>query len=275
MGAAEYDPFATDPHQVDVRTIVATDQARGRLFPIEIWSPAQSGLRPLIVFSHYSGGNRRTATYLCRHLASHGYVVAAMDHSEVVAPELARRADETAEERTARINDIITSRVPDVRFLLDHLLGGGADIEIETSRIGLVGHSFGGWTVLATPEVESGVRSVVALAPGGSSSPKPGILPVNLSFDWGRDVPTLYLAAENDVPIPLAGVYELFDRTRSSKRISSSAARTTSISSITSRRPMRRSERRRFLLKRHGSRQRCDRSRSCRQESKRTRSCGA
>ena len=219
MADADYDPLAAGPHQVDVRTIEATDQARGRLFPIEIWSPAQSGLRPLIVFSHYSGGHRRTATYLCTHLASHGYVVAAMDHSEVVAPELARRAGEAAAERAARIDGIIASRVPDVRFLLDHLLAGGADIEIDASRIALVGHSFGGWTVLATPEVELRVRSVVAMAPGGSSNPKSGILPLKLTFDWGRDVPTLYLAAENDVPIPLAGVYELFDRTPLSKRM--------------------------------------------------------
>jgi len=219
MARAEYDPFAAGPHEVDVRTIVATDQARGRLFPIEIWSPAQSRLRPLIVFSHYSGGHRRTATFLCTHLASHGYVVAAMDHSEVVAPELARRAGETASERAARIDDIIASRVPDVRFLLDHLLGGAVDIELDAARIGLVGHSFGGWTVLAVPEVDPRARAVVALAPGGSSNPKPGILQVKLTFAWGRDVPTLYLAAENDVPIPLAGVYELFDRTPSAKRM--------------------------------------------------------
>src|SRR6266851_691629 len=219
MADAEYDPFAAGPHPVDVRTIVATDQAGGRLFPIELWSPAQSGLRPLIVFSHYSGGHRRTATYLCTHLASHGYVVAAMDHSEVVAPELAPRAGEMAGARAARIDAIIGSRVPDVQLLLDHLLGGDARVELDAARIGLVGHSFGGWTVLAAPEVDSRVRSVVALAPGGSSSPKPGILPLKLTFAWGRDVPTLYLAAENDVPIPLPGVEELFDRTPSPKRM--------------------------------------------------------
>src|SRR5260370_1008165 len=219
MADADYDPLAAGPHQVDVRTIEATDQARGRLFPIEIWSPAQSGLRPVIVFSHYSGGHRRSAPYLCPPLASHGYVVAAMDHSEVVARERARRSGETAAERAARIDAIIGSRVPDVRFLLDHLLGGDAHVELDAARIGLVGHSFGGWTGLATPEFDSRARSVVAMAPGGSSSPKPGILPLKLTFDWGRDVPTLYLAAENDVPIPLAGVYELFDRTPLSKRM--------------------------------------------------------
>src|SRR6266853_568241 len=112
MADPEYDPFARGPHLVDVRTIVATDQARGRLFPIEVWSPAQSGLRPLIVFSHYSGGHRRTATYLCTHLASHGYVVAAMDHSEVVAPELKRTEGETGEQKAVRIEAAIASRVP-------------------------------------------------------------------------------------------------------------------------------------------------------------------
>src|SRR6266487_4605272 len=35
----------------------------------------------------------------------------------------------------------------------------------------------------------------------------------------GRDVPALYLAAEDDTPIPLAGVCELFDRTPEPKRM--------------------------------------------------------
>jgi hypothetical protein len=59
----------------------------------------------------------------------------------------------------------------------------------------------------------------VALAPGGSSQPKPGIIPGRLTFNWGRDVPTLYLVAENDVPLPLAGMYELFERTPATKQM--------------------------------------------------------
>jgi dienelactone hydrolase len=202
-----------------VRTIEAHDATRGRLFPVEIWSPADyPGPHPLIVFSHFSGGHRRSSSFLSTHLASHGYVVAAMNHSEVVAPELARREGETKAERAARIEAIIASRVPDVRFLLDHLVGR-EDLEIDAERIGLAGHSFGGWTVLATPEVEPRVRSVVAMAPGGASKPRPGILPLSLTFEWGRDVPTLYLAGELDVSIPPEGVYELFDRTPGSKRM--------------------------------------------------------
>ncbi|MGZ3540823.1 MAG: hypothetical protein ACXVAF_06480 [Vulcanimicrobiaceae bacterium] len=79
--------------------------------------------------------------------------------------------------------------------------------------------SFGGWTALAAPAEESRIQAVVALAPGGSSQPKPGILPVKLTFNWGRDVPTLYLVAEDDISLPLAGMYELFARTPASKHM--------------------------------------------------------
>jgi Platelet-activating factor acetylhydrolase, isoform II len=95
----------------------------GRRFPIDIWAPDQAGeARPLVIFSHSSGGNRRSSTFLCEHLASHGYVVAALDHSEVVAPGLSRRESETPDRRSKRVQAIIASRVPDVRFLLDHML---------------------------------------------------------------------------------------------------------------------------------------------------------
>jgi dienelactone hydrolase len=221
MEAPEYDPFASGRFPVGVRTMEAADRVRGRVFPYEMWYPAQAGeAHPLIVYSHSSGGHRRSATFLATHLASHGYIVAAMDHSEVVAAELARREGETDTDRAARIDAVIASRVPDIRFLLDHLLGGaGTDMTLDAARIGLVGHSFGGWTVLATAEVEPRVRAVVAMVPGGSSRPRPGILPLTLTFAWDRDVPTMYLAAEHDTMIPLASVYELFDRTPASKRL--------------------------------------------------------
>jgi len=218
-----YDPFVRGKFPVGVRTIEAQDAKRNRTFPCEIWYPAaaqqipQPGNYPLIVFSHHSGGNRRSATYLTTHLCSHGYVVAALNHSEVVAPELAPKPDETPDERSARAQAWIANRVPDIRFLLDHLLASEPNLDPE--RIGIAGHSFGGWTALAAPEVESRIHAVVALAPGGASNPKPGILPLTLTFDWGRDVPTLYLVAENDVPLPLDGMIELFERTPSTKQM--------------------------------------------------------
>lgn len=254
----DYDPFVRGRFPVGVRTIQALDTVRNRLFPCEVWYPAaaqhagqdiapetqdsftvpsrdtplsqmavrnaaaQAGTYPLIIFSHPSGGHRRAATFLCTHLSSHGYVVAALDHSEVVAVELARREGETDEQKAARVDAWIANRVPDVRFLLDHLLSGAAwdsEVNLDVTRIGIVGHSFGGWTALAATAVEWRIRAVVALAPGGSSQPKPGIIPVKLTFNWGRDVPTLYMVAENDISLPLAGMYELFERTPATKQM--------------------------------------------------------
>jgi predicted dienelactone hydrolase len=253
-----YDPFLRGPFPVGVSTFQWHDAARNRDFPCEIWYPAVSrytgqdlnpktqdrftswssgveqrqaavrdaialpGLHVLIIFSHHSGGHRRASTFLCTHLSSHGYVVAALDHSEVIAPELARRNDENAEQKKARWQAVIESRVPDVRFLLDRILHSGnrsLELELDASRIGIVGHSFGGWTALGTTEIDSRIRAVVALAPGGASNPRPGILPVKLTFQWKRDAPVLYLVAANDVALPLAGMYELFERTPSPKQM--------------------------------------------------------
>jgi predicted dienelactone hydrolase len=231
-----YDPFVRGQFPVGVRTIQALDDARARTFPCEIWYPAarqhagqdvppemairdaaaEPGTWPLILFSHHSGGHRRAATFLCTHLSSHGYIVAALDHSEVIAPELRPREGETAEQRSARADAWIAHRVPDIRFLLDRLI---REANVDRAQIGIVGHSFGGWTALAAPEVEPRIRAVVALAPGGNHRPRPGILPLKLTFAWGRDVPTLYLAAENDVPIPLAGIRELLERTPATKQL--------------------------------------------------------
>jgi predicted dienelactone hydrolase len=239
----DYDPFVHGPFSVGVRTVELRDASRARTFPCEIWYPALpgrqeedqhhaadhqislnetrgaeacAGVYPLIGFSHSSGGDRRQSSFLCTHIASHGYVVSALDHSELVAPELARRAQETTEQAGARIQAMIENRVPDMRFLLDQMLAGdrlGVNVRIDQSRVGLVGHSFGGWTVLAAPDFEPRVRAVVALTPGGASQRKRNILPLSLDFDWSHSVATLLLAAEDDAFLPLKGMLEVFERT--------------------------------------------------------------
>ncbi len=110
------------------------------------------------------------ATFLCTRLSSHGYVVAALDHSVIVAAELARRDDETSGQKTSRGAAWIANRVPDIRFFLDHLLDGSEwnpGIKLDPARVEIVGHSIGGWTALAAPGVETRIRAVVALAPAG------------------------------------------------------------------------------------------------------------
>lgn len=225
-----YHPFERGPFPVGVRT-VAAESSR---WPIELWYPARekgaddvfavprgqrtqpavrdvdtaAGEFPFVVFSHHSGGNRRSATYLCTHLASHGYRVAALDHAETVRADLQRPASETDADREARIGRLIAARVPDLRFLLD---------ELRATRAGAVGHSLGGWTVLQAAEEDERIQAVVALAPGGAKNPKPGILPLELRFR--RAVPSLFIAAESDVSLPLEGMRELVGRAQPPKQL--------------------------------------------------------
>jgi predicted dienelactone hydrolase len=203
-------PSVPGPFAVRTHTFEARDLARDRLFPCDIWCPDEPGARPLVLFSHHSRGNRRSATYLTAHLASHGYFVAALDHSEVVAPELAGNAQ-----------GFIANRVPDAHFLLDYLLAGAIPCSArpDPDRIAIVGHSIGGWTALALPETDTRIRAVVALAPGGASNPKPGIIPAALSFNWPRPPATLYIVAEDDVLTPIAGMHELYSRTPGPKQM--------------------------------------------------------
>jgi dienelactone hydrolase len=222
-GSPQYDPAGAGPFAVGVRTIEARDTERGRTFPVELWYPAEAAsLAPLVVFSHRSGGDRRSASYLTAHLASHGYVVAAMDHSERVDQGLVPSADSTPEERSRLIQAIIGGRVPDVRFLLSYLLAEPSpvsDLRLDADHIGVAGHSFGGWTALAVPEQDGRAGAVLALAPGGASRPRPGVLPLELAFGWSRPAPLLILTGDADVPIPLEGVQEVFERAPAPKRM--------------------------------------------------------
>ena len=255
----EYDPFARGPHPVGVRTVELLDERRARRFPCEVWYPAtasergrdvaqdggdayprpdgvqvrrqaavrdargEPGSYPFVLFAHGTvPWRRRSATYLCTHLASRGYVVAALDHSETLVPELARRPDETETERSARVDALIAARVPDVTFALDALLGGAAPLAgvvLDHDRVAIAGYSFGGWTALAATATDRRIGATVALAPAGSARPKPGIIPATLDLPWDRPVPVLLLAAQNDVAIPLDRVTELFERCAPPKRL--------------------------------------------------------
>ena len=213
---------AADRREVTERDGVIMDAARdGRRLPFTIWSPDGPGHHPLILYSHASYGSPRQSSFLCAHLAAHGYVVAAVDHTGNTAAEWAARNERVAarrpftkDETDAYVRRIIADRVPDLQILLDRML---EDELVDPERVGLVGWSFGGWAVLAVPEVDDRIRSIVALAPAGGSKPLPGIIPAMLTFRWRREIATLLLAAERDRFIPAESVAELYERAPSPK----------------------------------------------------------
>ncbi len=259
-----YDPFARGPYPVGVRTYALTDASRQRSLPAEIWYPAgetargrdldaathdrydlmpgfppvsqdaardaasRPGRYPLILFSHGYGGHRRQSTFLCTHLASHGYVVAAVDHTgntitDVMQTMLRMMGGEPLPDFGDELGTYIALRPDDVVFLLDRVLGG-LDPEIaaliDADRIGMSGHSFGGWTTLRLNEREPRITAALPLAPAGGWTHMPAEpLRKALTFDWHHEVPTTYLVAERDSLLPLRGMRELHERTPGAKRM--------------------------------------------------------
>lgn len=260
-----YDPFARGPFPVGVRTVDRCDAARAdRLLTFEIWYPASDpyagqdlneatrdayelfpgfppawqaavrdatprpGKYPLVVLSHGFGAHRRQSTFLATHLASHGYVVGAVDHTgntivDMVQWMMAAQMGMESPDPMETAGALIEARPRDISFLLDQILSGAAghvDALVDAERIGAGGHSFGGWTTLAVTSSDRRVRAALPLAPAGGASSMP-VEPLRraLDFDWGREVPTLYLVAERDTLLPLEGMRELLGRTKSPKRM--------------------------------------------------------
>jgi predicted dienelactone hydrolase len=255
---AQYDPFERGSLPVGVRTLHL--QRGPRPLPVEVWYPAtdehagrdvdpttrdtfevlpglppgwqdavrdatpRPGRHPLIAFSHGYGGHRRQSTFLCTHLASRGHVVAAVDHTgntilDVMQAVLTLQTGGQVPASQSVLAEYIAVRPADVSFMLDRVLADLGGL-VDAERIGMTGHSFGGWTTLATTGRDRRIRAALPLAPAGGASPLP-VAPLRaaLDFAWAREVPTLFVVAERDTLLPLPGMRELLDRTQSAKRM--------------------------------------------------------
>lgn len=204
-GAADLARFAEPgPLPVVRRTLTMVDPTRStpangtyggapdRTLVTEVWAPSSSGTAPypLIVFSHGFGGSRGGQAYLTEHLASHGYVVAALDFplSNGAAPGGPTIAD-------------IENQPGDVRAVIDGLLAadelaGAIDVE----RIGVSGLSWGGLTTLLVAfhrELhDPRIRAALPIA-----APACFVTP---AFFRGARVRTLLLYGETDLIVALA-----------------------------------------------------------------------
>lgn len=200
-------------------------------------APPATGRWPLLVFSHGFASHRRQSTFLCTHWASHGYAVAAPDHvggtlAELLGPWLAM-ARASAVELSALPSGALRAswaaratteqpgwrpqlahwRLADVELLLAELPNAAASrgISVDSTRVGLSGHSFGGWTAMAAARRASRASAVVALAPaGGRGSISGEVLgPILEAAGPRRACPTLLVAADRDRVVPPESVRAL------------------------------------------------------------------
>ena len=198
---------------------------------------------PLIVVSHGYPGSRYLMTYLCENLASKGYVVVAIDHTE-----------STFSDADAFVSTLL-NRAIDIHFVIDeitnfsdkqsdHFLAG----HINTDQIGIVGYSMGGYGVLnvggagyserlagffkqntkgnsAIDQLLAGsdahhnmfderIKAIVAFAPWGMSFGVWDSLGLT-----GLKIPTLFIAgSEDDISGYEDGVKAIFDGSHNTNR---------------------------------------------------------
>ncbi len=100
------------------------------------------GVFPMVLFSHGFEGIRFQSFFHVAHLASHGFIVVSPDHHGNTIPD-----------GLADIVDPATAvnRAFDMKFLMDRILDPGTDsgaefaASIDAERIGMSGHSYGGY----------------------------------------------------------------------------------------------------------------------------------
>ena len=125
----------------------------------------QGGPYPLVVISHGYPGNRFLMAHLGENLASKGYVVVSIDHT-----------DSTYNDRGA-LGSTLVNRPIDQAFVIDEIArmagesGNVLSGLVDASRTGVIGYSMGGYGAMITAGA--------------------GVTPASVGFEWGAPAGTL------------------------------------------------------------------------------------
>lgn len=145
------------------------DRKRGREIPVDIyWSTDASLNKPVIVFSHGLGSVRTDLKYLAQHLASYGYVVAALEHPG---------SNENHVKKVLRLQaplleaEEFLQRPKDVSFVLDNLkilndTPGVLRGKLASDNAMVVGYSLGGATALSLAGAQLQLTNLKQRCPG-------------------------------------------------------------------------------------------------------------
>jgi predicted dienelactone hydrolase len=166
---------------------------------VTVWTPDKGGdKQPLIVFSHGLHGCSTQASFLMRALAVAGYLVVAPDHRDAGCRGGEDREPPVSLGEPARWNDeVYRDRAEDIRRVIEFVVAEDRfGMHVDAERIGLIGHSLGGYTVLglggAWPAWRMpGIKAVLALSPYSA----PFVVQRTLS---GLTAPVMYQGGTRD-----------------------------------------------------------------------------
>ena len=217
-GAEEGKPEAT----YDLRTWLPPDDAAkvGQLATVEVHAYAgltpadpDGGPYPLVLFSPGLAGYRLQSTFLTTHLASWGFVVATVEHPY-------RNLTAAFGDLGSLVTGFGSTDAPDVAQLVAAIdqveaaaslsTGPLAGLTVETTDVGAVGHSAGGFAVYGAAAVDPRIVTYVALASptGGSFS---DAAPTTAPAVSPPDKPSLLIAGSADVIAPLPRVEAAYE----------------------------------------------------------------
>ncbi|MDB4262959.1 acetylhydrolase [Porticoccaceae bacterium] len=184
------------------------------------------GKFPLILLSHGFTGYRTQMFYLAEHLASHGYIVVGIDHTDSTNADILDEAG-----RGPGIISTLYNRARDQQFLLDYFTDQQTAVAtiVDTDNAAIIGHSMGGFGAINTIggcyDFSSeglqafGIPMAVAMVMpfalnscyGGREQADPRWKAVQLFAPWGGEyavhnaeamakitVPTFYFAGDQD-----------------------------------------------------------------------------
>jgi dienelactone hydrolase len=172
-----------------------------RVLPTDVYLPATSTPRPLIMFSHGYHGAPWKFTRLFRAWAAAGYIVA--------APRFPLTSD-----RGAPFDSVadLANQPADISFVLTELLHGPLRARIDASRIGAAGLSVGGGTTYNLVESaccrDTRIRAAAVFDALRA--------PIGGSFERNK-IPLLIAHIDSDASLPYASAKQAFAESASPK----------------------------------------------------------
>lgn len=143
-----------------------------------------SGRFPLVVISHGYTGYRTIMFYLAEHLASHGYVVAAIDHTDSTNAEI-----DFVKASGAGFPSTLINRARDQQFVLDYFGNDNSPLAkiVNTDSASIIGYSMGGYGALNTVGACYTFSAKILQGFGMPAEAATALLPIFNSCNAGRD----------------------------------------------------------------------------------------
>ena len=184
------------------------------------------GRRHAVLLCHGFAGHRRESSFMATHLASHGFLVVSADHPGGTYAEIDAllRSKQREGRHDFSRSDILPALVEGRRRDLPLMIETVTDrFDVDGTRLGITGASFGGWTSLFAPGLDARIRASAPMCPSGGASPVNSrgrnVSRDALDFEWKSSTPVLFMVADRDTWLPLYGEIELFRSTPGPKRM--------------------------------------------------------